>query len=63
MNARGAKKGNQNAAKDRRKSDQVVVRCLEEDRAAWEACAKAEGLSLGAWICKELSQVRKQETP
>lgn len=49
-------KGNQNAAKDRRKSEQVVFRCLEEDREAWEVCAKAEGMSLGAWICKTLSQ-------
>lgn len=53
---RGAQKRNQNAAKERRKSSQVVFRCFEEDREAWEACAKAENLSLAAWICKTLNQ-------
>lgn len=48
--------GNQNAAKDRRKSSQVVFRCFEEDRETWEARAKADGLSLGAWICRELNR-------
>lgn len=53
----GAKPGNQHAAKDDadKASSYIHARCLQIDKANWEAAADREGLNLTKWMIKTLN--------
>lgn len=55
MNKRGAKPGNQNAAKDGGATSYIQARCTPGDKARWVNSAQAEGVKLTEWIIKRLN--------
>jgi predicted HicB family RNase H-like nuclease len=53
--------GNTAAKKEVTADSQIQMRVNREEKAAWDKLAKAEGLTLSAWIRKTLSDARKKE--
>jgi predicted HicB family RNase H-like nuclease len=49
------------AGQKKAQSSAIQIRVACEEKAAWDKLAKAEGLTLSAWIRKTLSDARKKE--
>ena len=55
--------GRRNAAKPEgeKQDSRLVMRCREEDKAAWKQAADKEGISMAAWIIKTLNNEAKKD--